>query len=45
MGKKTFSELVQTGLDFFEFLKETERASVSNKVRLKEIYNSEFRIR
>ncbi|XP_029011902.1 putative helicase mov-10-B.1 [Betta splendens] len=45
MGKKTIPELIQTGLDFFEFLKETERTSVKDRFQLKEIYNSEFRMR
>ncbi|KAF3696908.1 putative helicase mov-10-B.2 [Channa argus] len=35
----------QTGLDFFEFLKETNRTSINNRSALKEIYNTEFRCR
>uniref|UniRef100_A0A667Y176 RNA helicase n=1 Tax=Myripristis murdjan TaxID=586833 RepID=A0A667Y176_9TELE len=35
----------QVGLDFFEFLKETNRASITDKSQLKDIYNSEFRNR
>ncbi|KAM3618064.1 uncharacterized protein V6R79_014760 [Siganus canaliculatus] len=35
----------QTGLDFFEFLKETNRASITDRLELREIYNAEFRSR
>nr|WGG62726.1 MOV10 [Lateolabrax japonicus] len=35
----------QIGLDFFEFLKETNRASVTDRLELRDIYNDEFRIR
>lgn len=37
--------LCQIGLDFFEFLKETDRASITERLELREIYNTEFRIR
>uniref|UniRef100_A0A8C6P2I0 RNA helicase n=1 Tax=Nothobranchius furzeri TaxID=105023 RepID=A0A8C6P2I0_NOTFU len=33
----------QVGLDFFEFLNETNRASITEKVELRDIYNTEFR--
>lgn len=35
----------QIGLDFYEYLKETDRTSITNKETLKEIYNTEFRNR
>ncbi|XP_071388136.1 putative helicase mov-10-B.1 [Centroberyx affinis] len=35
----------QVGLDFFEFLKETNRASITDRYELKDIYNTEFRKR
>ncbi|KAF7209890.1 putative helicase mov-10-B.1 [Nothobranchius furzeri] len=35
----------QVGLDFFEFLNETNRASITEKVELRDIYNTEFRSR
>lgn len=45
MVKKTLKERCQTGLDFFEFLNETNRVSITNKQQLKDIYNNEFRKR
>ncbi|XP_041709795.2 putative helicase mov-10-B.1 isoform X1 [Coregonus clupeaformis] len=35
----------QIGLDFYEFLQETNRTSVNDKSELRDIYNSEFRNR
>ncbi|XP_045911976.1 putative helicase mov-10-B.2 isoform X1 [Micropterus dolomieu] len=35
----------QIGLDFFEFLKETDRASITDRIELRDIYNAEFRSR
>ncbi|XP_071751362.2 putative helicase mov-10-B.2 [Centroberyx gerrardi] len=35
----------QVGLDFFEFLKETNRASITDRSQLRDIYNAEFRNR
>ncbi|XP_041656201.1 putative helicase mov-10-B.2 [Cheilinus undulatus] len=35
----------QTGLDFFEFLKESNRTSITDRLELREIYNNEFRSR
>ncbi|XP_070766164.1 putative helicase mov-10-B.2 [Enoplosus armatus] len=35
----------QIGLDFFEFLKETDRASITQRLELRDIYNIEFRSR
>ncbi|XP_067448390.1 putative helicase mov-10-B.2 [Thunnus thynnus] len=35
----------QIGLDFFEFLNETDRASITNRIGLRDIYNNEFRAR
>uniref|UniRef100_A0A3Q3WQ27 RNA helicase n=1 Tax=Mola mola TaxID=94237 RepID=A0A3Q3WQ27_MOLML len=35
--------LCQIGLDFFEFLKESERTSITDRLELREIYNAEFR--
>ncbi|XP_044207549.1 putative helicase mov-10-B.1 isoform X1 [Thunnus albacares] len=45
MIKKPISVLCQIGLDFFEFLKETDRASITNRLELRDIYNNEFRDR
>ena len=45
MVKKPLSVLCQIGLDFFEFLKETDRASITNRIELRDIYNTEFRDR
>ncbi|CAG6021472.1 unnamed protein product [Menidia menidia] len=35
----------QIGLDFFEFLNETNRASITDRIQLRDIYNDEFRSR
>ncbi|XP_044065664.1 putative helicase mov-10-B.2 [Siniperca chuatsi] len=35
----------QIGLEFFEFLKETDRASITDRIELRDIYNTEFRSR
>ncbi|XP_068193715.1 putative helicase mov-10-B.2 isoform X2 [Antennarius striatus] len=35
----------RVGLDFFEFLKETDRTSVTSRLELRDIYNTEFRSR
>ncbi|CAK6951504.1 putative helicase mov-10-B.1 [Scomber scombrus] len=46
MGKKIKkSVLCQIGLDFFEFLAESDRASTTNRIELRDIYNDEFRAR
>eukprot|EP00064_Thunnus_orientalis_P003812 superscaffoldBa00000326_g3823 len=45
MVKKTLYSLCHVGLDFFEFLKETDRASITDRERLKYIYDNEFRAR
>uniref|UniRef100_A0A3Q3W9K6 RNA helicase n=1 Tax=Mola mola TaxID=94237 RepID=A0A3Q3W9K6_MOLML len=34
--------LCQIGLDFFEFLKESERTSITDRLELREIYNADF---
>uniref|UniRef100_UPI0037E9C988 putative helicase mov-10-B.2 isoform X2 n=1 Tax=Semicossyphus pulcher TaxID=241346 RepID=UPI0037E9C988 len=39
------SSLCQIGLDFFEFLKESDRASITERLELRDIYNTEFRSR
>ncbi|XP_040905865.1 putative helicase mov-10-B.1 [Toxotes jaculatrix] len=36
---------IQIGLDFYEFLKETDRALIEDRLELREIYNTEFRNR
>ncbi|XP_059188318.1 putative helicase mov-10-B.2 [Centropristis striata] len=36
---------VQIGLEFFEFLKESDRASITDRLELRDIYNTEFRSR
>ncbi|XP_068454650.1 putative helicase mov-10-B.2 [Clinocottus analis] len=35
----------QIGVEFFEFLQESERASITDRIELRDIYNSEFRSR
>ncbi|XP_008285144.1 putative helicase mov-10-B.2 [Stegastes partitus] len=45
MVKKSLGSLCQIGLDFFEFLKETNRTSITNVDQLRDIYNAEFRSR
>ncbi|XP_068603628.1 putative helicase mov-10-B.2 [Brachionichthys hirsutus] len=35
----------QVGMDFFEYLKETDRTSITSKPELRDIYNAEFRSR
>ncbi|XP_051805005.1 putative helicase mov-10-B.2 isoform X2 [Acanthochromis polyacanthus] len=45
MVKKSLGSLCKIGLDFFEFLKETNRTSITDKDQLKYIYNTEFRSR
>ncbi|KAF0022536.1 hypothetical protein F2P81_025162 [Scophthalmus maximus] len=41
--KLKLSQLSEIGLDFFEFLKETNRLSITDRFQLKDVYNSEFR--
>ncbi|XP_020785667.2 putative helicase mov-10-B.2 isoform X2 [Boleophthalmus pectinirostris] len=43
--KKSAKQLREIGLDFYEYLKETNRASCTHKETLREIYNTEFRNR
>lgn len=45
MPGRRLGEVCQIGLDFFEFLKETNRASITERLELREIYNTEFRSR
>uniref|UniRef100_A0A3P8S1T5 RNA helicase n=1 Tax=Amphiprion percula TaxID=161767 RepID=A0A3P8S1T5_AMPPE len=45
MVKKSLGSLCKIGLDFFEFLKETNRTSITDKDQLRDIYNNEFRSR
>ncbi|XP_061590937.1 putative helicase mov-10-B.1 [Cololabis saira] len=45
MVKLTLKDRSNVGLDFFEFLNETDRTSIQNKSQLKDIYNLEFRTR
>ncbi|XP_042348310.1 putative helicase mov-10-B.2 [Plectropomus leopardus] len=45
MAKKTISVCCQIGVDFFEFLKESDRASITDRLELRDIYNNEFRSR
>ncbi|XP_058491151.1 putative helicase mov-10-B.2 isoform X1 [Solea solea] len=40
-----FSQRIQVGLDFFEFLRETGRTSITERLELRDIYNIEFRSR
>ncbi|KAM4571551.1 putative helicase mov-10-B.1 [Fundulus diaphanus] len=45
MVKRSMHALCQIGLDFFEFLNETNRTSIIDRLQLRDIYNAEFRIR
>ncbi|XP_043967053.1 putative helicase mov-10-B.1 [Gambusia affinis] len=45
MVKMSVRALCQIGLDFFEFLSETERTSITDRLQLRDIYNDEFRRR
>ncbi|XP_015241015.1 PREDICTED: putative helicase mov-10-B.1 [Cyprinodon variegatus] len=45
MVKRSVSSLVQIGMDFFEFLNETKRTSITDRLQLRDIYNNEFRCR
>lgn len=45
MVNRLIESFCQIGLDFYEFLKETGRTSVTDREELKVIYNSEFRNR
>ncbi|XP_035512110.1 putative helicase mov-10-B.1 [Morone saxatilis] len=44
VGKK-LTLFCQIGLEFFEFLNETDRASITDRLELRDIYNDEFRLR
>ncbi|KAM6981807.1 putative helicase mov-10-B.2 [Tautogolabrus adspersus] len=39
------ASLCQIGLDFFEFLEESNRSSITDRIELRDIYNTEFRCR
>ncbi|XP_020490711.2 putative helicase mov-10-B.2 isoform X1 [Labrus bergylta] len=39
------SALCQIGLDFFEYLNESNQASITDRIELRDIYNTEFRRR
>uniref|UniRef100_A0A3B3ZVT4 RNA helicase n=1 Tax=Periophthalmus magnuspinnatus TaxID=409849 RepID=A0A3B3ZVT4_9GOBI len=41
MVKKSIKQLRQIGLDFYEYLQETNQTSVTQKEKLKEIYNTD----
>uniref|UniRef100_A0A4W6DCH9 Uncharacterized protein n=1 Tax=Lates calcarifer TaxID=8187 RepID=A0A4W6DCH9_LATCA len=43
--KLSAGQRCQIGLDFYEFLKETDRASIINRLQLRDIYNDDFRRR
>lgn len=45
MPGKNSAKLCQIGVDFYEFLKETGRTSITDRLELREIYNTEFRRR
>ncbi|KAM4562218.1 putative helicase mov-10-B.2 [Odontesthes bonariensis] len=45
MVNMNLSARCQIGLDFFEFLNETNRASITDRIPLRDIYNAEFRSR
>ncbi|GAA6222733.1 putative helicase mov-10-B.2 isoform X1 [Lates japonicus] len=43
--KLSAGQRCQIGLDFYEFLKETDRTSIINRLELRDIYNDDFRRR
>lgn len=43
--KLSVSVRCQIGVDFFEFLRESDRASITDRLELRDIYNNEFRSR
>lgn len=45
MPVKNLAQACRIGLDFFEFLKESDRTSITDRLELREIYNTEFRSR
>ncbi|XP_072223489.1 putative helicase mov-10-B.2 [Leuresthes tenuis] len=45
MVNMNLSSRCQIGLDFFEFLNETDRTSITDRIQLRDIYNTEFRSR
>ncbi|XP_062420873.1 putative helicase mov-10-B.2 [Pungitius pungitius] len=45
MVKMRRSVLCQIGIDFFEYLKESDRESITDRIELRDIYNTEFRSR
>ncbi|XP_054464459.1 putative helicase mov-10-B.2 [Anoplopoma fimbria] len=45
MVKLKMSVLRQIGLDFFEFLNESDQASITDRIELRDIYNRDFRSR
>lgn len=45
MNNRTLQVRRQIGLDFIEYLEETKQRSVIDKLKLREIYNTEFRSR
>lgn len=45
MPVKNLAQACRIGLDFFEFLKESNRTSITDRLELREIYNTEFRSR
>lgn len=45
MPVKNLAQACKIGLDFFEFLKESNRTSITERLELREIYNTEFRSR
>nr|XP_040049164.1 putative helicase mov-10-B.2 isoform X1 [Gasterosteus aculeatus aculeatus] len=45
MVKMGRSVLCQIGIEFFEFLKESNRESITDRIELRDIYNAEFRSR
>lgn len=45
MPVKNLAQACRIGLDFFEFLKESNRTSITDRLELRDIYNTEFRSR
>lgn len=45
MPVKNPAQLCQIGVEFYEFLKESQRTSITDRLELRDIYNTEFRRR
>lgn len=45
MPMKNSAQLCQIGVEFYEFLKESKRTYITERLELRDIYNTEFRRR